>query len=226
MAIVAGFTVSVPSPFILGILTDASDYSGAPLRADVGVFVKVFKKDTLGNRTSLTTTGNTSNPDTDTAWTFTYTTDGHYEALWAVVPDYNVGTTYALYDVAFAPGTGIVYRSLQAANIGNAVTDTAYWEVLSEPWLLYDNVGGATESLNATVYSYNRVLGPITKKGFADCSGQAALEACSDCKRSIDVEKYEYLGLAVDAMADKDSRQEYTDGEKIARRAALIIADC
>lgn len=225
MAITAGFTVSTPYPYTSHTITDASTYT-SPTRAAVGVFFKGFKKDYLGNRTSLTTTGNDSDPNTDVSWAITYTIDGWYEYLYAAIPDYDAGTTYALYDCAFDTGTAVAYRSLQDGNVGNALSNTSYWEVVSEPWLLYDNVGEVNESANITVYSYNRVLSPITKKAFGDCTALAALEARSDAKRSIDVEKYEFIGLAVDAMYNEDERLSFSSGEKIARRAALIIADC
>lgn len=47
---------------------------------------------------------------------------------------YAGGTTYALGDLAYDATTGLVYESLQAANTGNAVTDTDYWQPQEIPY--------------------------------------------------------------------------------------------
>lgn len=45
--------------------------------------------------------------------------------------EYSAVTTYAAGDVAYSSGN--VYKSLVGSNIGNAVTDTDYWEVVEFP---------------------------------------------------------------------------------------------
>lgn len=57
---------------------------------------------------------------------------------------YNGATTYALDDLVYDATTGECYRSLQAANTGNAVTSTTWWEAQTFPAFLDEYVTRAT----------------------------------------------------------------------------------
>lgn len=54
--------------------------------------------------------------------------------------DWSAATTYALDGQAYDPTTGDFYRSLQAANLNHAVTDTSWWEVIPVPYVLQDAI--------------------------------------------------------------------------------------
>lgn len=54
--------------------------------------------------------------------------------------DWSATTTYALDAQAYDPTTGDFYRSLQAANLNHAVTDTAWWVVIPVPYVLQDAI--------------------------------------------------------------------------------------
>lgn len=203
-------------------ITDASTYS-TPTRAQVGVFVKVYKTDYQGAKSAITTTGNASDPETDVSWTCNFPTDGWFQIAYVAPQDYAGGTTYAKYDAVFDPATNNVYRSKSNGNLGNALNNTTFWELITDPAALAFNIGTATESLNMTAYTgqtvQNIVLFPLTKVEFGTETGLAFLEASSDYKRSEDVRLAELLQLAVTAMTVANDRQEYSLGEIFARRA-------
>lgn len=223
---VVSFTVATPSPYTLGTVTDTSSYI-SPVRSGYGVFVKAFKMTYLGgvevftDANILTTTSNNSNPATDTSWTFNMTGDGWYQFSYVAGPNYSGGTTYAIYDIVYDSGTKQIYRSKADGNIGHTVSDPTWWGVISEPWQLLNS---PFTTMNAMITSVNRILYPSTSAAFAAQAASAALEGVSDVFRRIDVQAYEFLGLAIDAMAADETAQLYNEGEKVARRAELIIA--
>jgi hypothetical protein len=46
------------------------------------------------------------------------------------IPEYDAGTTYSQYGICKAPGTFNIYGSLVANNLGNALTNPTYWQLL------------------------------------------------------------------------------------------------
>lgn len=221
----ANITVDLSASTITAV--DGSTY-GSPLRNTLGVYLSIYKVDYAGSRTLLTTTGNNANPQTDTQWVCSYSTDGWYKFFYVGVPNYAGGTPYAQYDAAYDNVNKRVYRSKSAGNIGNALVNTTFWELISDPASLVLNIGTSTASVNlntiTSIANLNVGLYPTTKVKFGDQCGLAFLEASSTYKRSQDVRNYELLGLAVDDMKECDSRQQYSLLEITARRASALIA--
>jgi len=225
-------TINLVDPVIsldtyIGTITDSSTYT-SPTRATCGVYVKVYKVDYSGGRTYLTTTPNNSDANTDSSWNYVFTTDGWAQVFYVAVPDYAGGTTYAQYDAVFDPTNKLVYRSKSAGNIGNALNNTTFWELISDPTSLCLNVGTATASPNLNTNTSIAILNvlpfPITKTNFGTKTGDAFLEASSDYKRSQNVRLYELLGLAIDGMTIAINRQEFSKGELYARRARSLVS--
>lgn len=211
----------------IGTVVDGSTYT-SPTRATVGVYLRVYKTDYAGSRSYLTTTPNLADANVDSQWTFPFSGgDGWHQLAYVAVPDYAGGTSYAKYDAAFDPTNKIVYRSKSAGNIGNALNNTTFWEVIPDPSALAFNIGLTTQSVNLNTNTsaavYNIVLNPITKQAAGTQAGQAFLEASSDYRRSQDVRLWELLDLAVVDMDVCNSRQEYSLGEIAARRASYLI---
>ena len=219
---VLSFTVATPSPYTTGTITDNSTYV-SPARSGYGVFILAQKMDYRGEPTSLTTTGDLGNPGTNTIFTFSLTGDGWYRFVYVAAPIYNIGTTYAKYAIVYVAATTSLYQSQIDSNLANAVTNPAAWRVVNDLGTIYTNslTNPVTE---ATVAAYNRILVPNTQAAFGTQASASALEGVTDAYRRIDVQRYEFLGLALDAMAADETAQLYNEGEKVARRAALIIA--
>jgi hypothetical protein len=224
-------TISLVDPVIdltanTGLIVDGSTYT-SPTRATCGVYVKVYKLDYTGARSYCTTTPNNNDANTDSQWTFAFSTDGWHQVLYVAPPDYAGGTTYAKYDAVFDPTNKLVYRSKSAGNVGNAVTNTTFWELISDPTSLALNVGTSTASVNlntnTSVATLNLLLRPKTKVNFGTKAGDAFLEASSDYKRSQDVRLYELLDLALNAMTIAENRLEFSQGELYARRAISLV---
>lgn len=228
MAITVNLTnITVDLTTGIGTVVDGSTYT-SPTRATAGVYLKVYKTDYAGSRSYLTTTSDLSDPNVDSQWAFPFSGgDGWHQLAYVAVPDYSGATNYAKYDAVFDPTNKIVYRSKSAGNIGNALANTTFWEVIADPAALAFNVGTSTQSVNlntiTSVVTYNIILSPTTKQAAGTQAGQAFLEASSDYRRSQDVRLWELLDLAVVDMDVCNSRQEYSLGELAARRAAYLI---
>lgn len=104
--------------------------------------------------------------------------------------------------------------------------NATFWEAITTPTSLIDNVGTATASANLNYQVYERVIYPFSKQGFGTLCSTAALDCCSDCERSEDVLAYEQLGVYVDGMNIADQRGQYLQGEKIARDAQTALSRC
>jgi hypothetical protein len=85
-------------------------------------------------------------PETETAWwVFRSTTYDEYAA----------GTTYGIGATVIDATNHLVYESLQNANTGHALTDTAWWLKIgsTNPWKVFDaKVGSQTERTGAIYY--------------------------------------------------------------------------
>ena len=215
---------SISSDRQTATLLDSTVYGGAnPARAAVGAYVVVQKMTAESTVSStVTATGNDADPQTDVSWTFPLTTlDGWYRVLFIAPEDYDAGDTYALYDVIQDPATSIVYRSKQAGNIGNALSNGTYWEVVTA--LVALNEGTATESvnLNSTVYSF--ILTPNAEYNYANTIAEASESCCSvDCTLES-LFMYIRMAAIVDGMYVHSDRAQYPQGERKARRFESIV---
>lgn len=196
------------------VATDEGVYT-SPTRTGVGVYLKMYKVDQSSVRTELDITPNSADAEVVSSWTVEYTVDGHYQGDYIAVPDYDNGTAYVLYDVVYLGG--VVYRALQSTT-GNTPPNVTYWEVISDPTSLVANDGEANESANATVYVFNDILTADTEYLFGNIAEEVALEFGNTSAREEDVETYEMVAVLLDGMWIAAVRQEFSNGEKIARK--------
>lgn len=197
------------------VLTDETEYL-APLRADIGIYLKLYKVDIEGERTELDITPDNADAALTAEWTVEYTIDGHYQGDYIAVPDYDNAEAYILYDAVYSGG--VVYRAL-GATTGNAPPNVTYWEVISDPTSLVANDGTAEESQNVTSYVFNDVLTADTEYLFGNIAEDVALEFGTTSAREEDVENYELVAVLLDGMWIAATRQEYGRAEKLARRS-------
>ena len=124
--------------------TISTVWSGATTYA-AGAFVYILTGTRRDIYESLQAGNLNKAPATETDWwvfrSITYT-------------EWLVGSTYALADKVIDATNHIVYESLQAANTGNALTDTAWWENKgsTEPWEPFDEKVGSQVERTGTIY--------------------------------------------------------------------------
>lgn len=212
------------------VVVDGTTYT-SPVRTALAVYMKIYKVDYSAARTYVTTTGNNTDPASASLnqWSASYTADGWYKLAYVAIPFYAGGTTYAKYDAAYDSTNKLVYRSKSAGNIGNALTNTTFWELITDPAALAFNIGSTSESVNLTTITsqavYNIVLKGYLDQYFLSKTEDSMVEASSDYRRPQDVRLAEFLLLGVFGIDVANNRQNYILGEQISRRCAYLIAN-
>jgi len=144
--------------------------------------------------------------------------------LFVIIPDYAGGTTYALYDAVRNSSTNVVYRSKQAGNVGHALTDTAWWEVIADPSSLASNEGEPNESANIASDVYEIVPTPSGELAFASAIAIASTEG-GDADREQSVQLYELLAVLIDGAYIRSDRSSFSQAERICRRIETIYTE-
>lgn len=218
MSLTISLSLAIASTRTTATITDATVYGedSNPARSAVACYLTAYKVDKDNNETALTVSSDDSDPQTDSVWTITLGVDGHHKFPFIIVPDYDAGETYEQYDAVYDSGTDAVYRSLVGSNTGQSVSDTAYWEEISDPSSLANNKDTDEESGNVTSLVYLRVPSPNSQYEFANrLSSQSPHQEGEDESHLRD---YLIFSKMLDEVAVADSRSEVLDGEIICRR--------
>lgn len=202
-------------------LVDSTSYS-SPARNTLSVYVKAEKmKYDSTVSTTLTVTSDTSDPETDASWTVGLNEDGWVRFQIAAIPDYDAGTTYALYDAVVSGA--VVYRSKQNSNTGQSVGDTAWWEVISDPATLASNEGEANESANIDSTVYEPIVDPNSQYIFANQIAEASEQYLTSLELPDSVlNSYTLLAVLVDGLTVYSDRSQVSQGERLARKIDAI----
>lgn len=222
MALTPAFTVSIDSDRSDLTVTDSTVY-GAPnlVRADTSVYFSAAKVAYSGVETDVDVTGNDSDPQTDSSWTFSYDEgDGYWKMRWVVIPEYDVADTYAQYDACVSGG--VVYRSKVGSNTGQSVSDTNYFEVISTPTDLADNKGGATQSNNIESYVYERIFTANAQYGYGNCASKNSMHTESDDEDVM--RDYDLFSIMINGAITNDERTEVLAGELACRKIESVFS--
>lgn len=212
------------------VIADGTTFT-TPARSGLGVFFEADKMSYLSAVTqALTVVGNDNDPETDVSWTVTNEddttalSDGWVRGKYAAIPDYAGGTTYAIYDAAFNPTDNKVYRSLQNSNTGNSLTDSSWWEEITEPADLALNAGEDNESTNILTSIYSIEVTGLTELAFGTAIANASTEG-GDAELESNVNIYELFGVLVDAEYVASDRSQFPQGERLCRRAESLATE-
>jgi hypothetical protein len=197
-------------------LTDDSTFT-SPLRSACGVFVQSYKMDGDNNATELEVTGDDDDPETDSNWSIEYTGDGWYKTYYVSIPDFNSASTYAIYDAVFNASDNKVYRSKTNGNTEDTLTNTTYWEEITEPATLANNKDTSTESNNIDSVVYHRVFAANSQYEYGTLLSDLGNYMDAD-DTEFTLSDYNLFAQWLDAVAIADSRTEVLDGELICRR--------
>lgn len=219
------FTVdSIRSDRAQGVLLDGTTYS-SPVRSGVGVFVTGQKMDFDSSvESTLTVTANNSDPETDSQWTFDIPKDGWFRFNISAIPDFNASSTYAIYDAVYDASSGKVYRSKQNANTTDTLTDTAWWEEITDPGSLALNEGEDNESENIDSLVYEPGVFPNNEYGYANQIAKASEEYLTSLNiPDADLERYALLSVLVNGAQVHADRSQMSQAERTCRRLQSIF---
>lgn len=226
MAIAIGLT-SFTANLNTNVANVVDATTGYVTRSSFGVLTYAYKCDYTGAQTPYPTVGNNGNPQSDTEWTFTYSTDGWVQVYMVVAPVYSSGTTYNQYDCVYDPISKLIYTSIAGSNTGHTPSSSpTYWVVSTVPGVV-NSIGTSNQSnnLNNTTGAagvINTIMWAITTFNYDNYCAVASLESCMDCKRTWDVTRVQFLRMMLDGLIIASQRQDYTNGEKICRRAISL----
>lgn len=225
MALDISFSSAIDADRTAVTLTDTTTF-GSPnvTRAGCGVFVSAAKVDSDNNETDLTVSTDDSDPETDSTFTFTYNNgDGWYKVRYVAVPDYDAGTTYALYDAVFDSSTDTVYRSKTASNTGNSLSSTTYWEEIEDEAGLADFKGEDNESSNIDSLVWERVFTSNAQYAYGNLISENCM--CEDFDDPEILYRYQIFSLWLNGAITADERTEVITGEKICRKIQSEFID-
>lgn len=196
-------------------ITDSTVYGGSnPARNLNAVYLLAFKVDEFLVETGLTI--NTYAPATDTTYTITNTIDGYQKYVLFIVPNFNMGSTYAHYDLVYS--SGIIYRSKSVSPLtGVLPTDTTNWEVITIN-IAYAAIGTSSASLNTVVGIVQTILTFASSQCLGDVASEnAERNCCGECNDPRLQDKFERLWSLVYFANLASGRQKYIEGERFAR---------
>jgi len=199
---------------------DSIEYSD-PLRSAGAVHFSVAKVDYEGVEEALTVTSDAGDPATDSEWSIPYEKDGYYKARYAFIPTYSSGTTYALYDSVDEDGS--VYRSKSAGNVGNAVSNTTFWEPMSSPTDICDNKDEDNESSNCDTTIYERVFTANHRYGYGNCVSRNSMHTEQDDEDLI--RPYDKYSMMLNGAITHDERTEVLSGEIVCKRMDSMFSE-
>jgi len=199
-------------------ITDATTYS-SPSRATCGVYINVYKTDFSGAQTKLTITLDNADPNFTSTWAFNLDTDGWYQAYYVAPPDYSTLVSYAANAAVFDPTNKLVYKSKSNGNLNNSLANTTYWTVVPDPATLAEYKGTATDSANTDTLITNKVFGFKALELRDRYAVDIAAELCGDSSLNKDINLFELYDLFVSGMEQSETYSEFSQGERIARRA-------
>lgn len=105
---------------------------GAPNETRANLYLKLFVtlKKTTGDEPQ---TVPAYNENTASEWEITISEDGRYEAVLFGCLVWSAAITYALNEITYDAAQDEFYKSVQAGNINQARTDTAWWTPVTTP---------------------------------------------------------------------------------------------
>jgi hypothetical protein len=226
MSLTIDLSLSISSDRTTATITDNTVYGtgGNPARSAVACFLTAYKVDGDGNETELAVTSDDNDPETDSVWTITLSEDGYYKFPFVIIPDFNSSSTYNIYDAVFNSSDDKVFRSKTNSNTEDTLTNTTYFEEITDPSDLANNKDTSTESENITSQVYIRVLSPNSQYEFSNqLSNLGNYMDADDTEFSLG--DYNLFAQWLDAVAVADSRSEVLDGELICRRIQSKFID-
>jgi hypothetical protein len=223
MAITPAFSISISADRSVTTITDDSTYT-SPVRSAVRVFMSLQKMTVDNVGTAVTLTPDDDDPELTASWEWDTQVDGWHKFYYVAIPAYAGGTTYAIYDAVYDTSTDVVYRSIQNTNVGHALSDTAWWEEISDPASLAANVDESDESGNITSQVYQRVLTFNSQYAYAVKIGEDC--ACTTCDDHDIIPEYNIFSLLLNGAIKADQWSEFIKGEQISRKIQGRFIDC
>lgn len=216
-----GTIVVTDSTGTYDVTTNPNGY-GAPNETRANLYLKVclsLRKST--GREDITI--DDYNDNTASTWSITVTEDGWYEIYFFACKAWSGATTYQLNYVIYDASTDLYYKSLQASNLNNAVTDTDWWESTND-----------VEDFTAAIIAsqpdaYETTTNFVEQCNTRKCEANMLLKAKCDCCDSNQLQEYEKVRMKMEAVAIHEADDNFTEAQEIVENLQDIcinLEDC
>jgi hypothetical protein len=159
------------------------------------------------------------NPNTVASWSVSITEPGWYEIFLFGCLAWNSGTEYDEDYVVYHTSTESYYKSLQSSNTNNLVTDTDWWEAITD----IEDFQAAIDSEQSGVYSTTTNIAEICS--LRKCEAQMLLKAqCDNCDECA-LKEYEKVRMKLEGIVYNESLGNFTEAQEIIENAQVICAD-
>lgn len=162
------------------------------------------------------------NENTASTWSITISEDGWYEIYMFGCKIYSGATTYGLGEITYDSSSDKFYKSLQAANLNNAVTDAAWWlateDVEDFTAAVADGQADVYEATANTVQVYRSQL----------CEAQALKKANCDSCDNCQLKDYEKIRMKIEAAGIEEALGNFSEAQEIVETLENICTtlDC
>ncbi len=165
------------------------------------------------------------NYNTAASWSVTLSQDGWYEIYAFSTIVYDAGTTYALGYITYDISSNTFYKSIQAGNIGHAVTNVSWWLPTTD----------ITDYINATAIvqpnAYDVTFDDVELCRSAKCKANALFQAAEqddDCSPDNDfaIQPYTKIRLRYEAALVAAALQNYSDAQEFVDDMNKICVKC
>src|SRR5690606_28979690 len=117
--------------------------------------------------------------EADTTFVVNNTTDGWQKFYFALINEYNSGTTYNLNDVVYYPSTGLLYRAITSSFSGVNPTNTSNWIAVTYEQVIA-TLGTNDEPGNMPYQILQTVLSFASRQCLDDAVIKSAKDGCCD----------------------------------------------
>jgi hypothetical protein len=217
------FSIAISADRSVTTIADITSYTD-PVRSAVRVFLSLQKMTVDNVGTAVTLTPDDDDPELTASWQWDTQPDGWHKFYYVEIPAYAGGTTYGINDAVYHATTDVVYRSLQNGNVGNALSDTAWWEEITDPASLAANEGELNESSNIVSQIYQRNLSFNSQYAYALLVSENC--ECTDCDDNQLIPDYNIFSLLLNGLIKADQWSEFIKGERIARTIEGRFINC
>jgi len=164
------------------------------------------------------------NENTATTWTITIAEDGWYELYLFACKVWDAAITYALSAVVYSVATDSYYKSIQAGNLNNAVTNTTWWTAITTD--VNDYLAAVALPQTATYEVTKNVVELCSSR---KCEAQMLLKANCDCCDECMLQEYEKVRMKIEGAGWNEALGNFTEAQEIVENLNTIcgeLEDC
>lgn len=159
------------------------------------------------------------NPNTATTWTVTLSEDGWYEIFLFGCLAWDSNAEYDEDYVVYHTSTEAWYKSLQSGNTNHLVTDTDWWEEITD----VEDFQAAIDAEQSDTYSVTNNSTEICRS--RKCEAQILLKAQCDSCDECALQAYEKVRMKLEAVIYNEGLGNFSEAQEIIESVQVICEE-